>query len=208
MSNEVRPRILLPGRAAFLVVAKPEQFQGQGDPRYSGNLIMEDEETIAKARKAMMQAARKQWGDDAPKIMKQLQAGGKTCLVDGNTREDYAGYEGNWIIQCNAPANQPPKLVRTEGGRNVELDRATQSAIYAGCYVNFLVEFWGQDNKWGKRLNAQLCGIQFVRNGDPFGGGKPADLDEFETIEGGDDSAGFGDDSEFGGSTDADDDQF
>jgi len=30
---------------------------------------------------------------------------------------------------------------------------------------------WAQNNQYGKRINAQLDGVQFVRDGDPFGDG-------------------------------------
>jgi hypothetical protein len=55
---------------------------------------------------------------------------------------------------------------------------------YGGCYVNASIEIWAQDNQFGKRINAQLRGIQFVKDGDAFGGGgSPASADEFEELE-------------------------
>ena len=49
--------------------------------------------------------------------------------------------------------------------------------IYGGCYVNASISFWGQNNKWGKRVNANLYGIQFSKDGEPFGLG-PVDVSE------------------------------
>ena len=54
--------------------------------------------------------------------------------------------------------------------------------IYAGCYVNVSLDFWAQDNAYGKRVNAQLRGVQFLRDGDAFSAGRPADSDEFEEV--------------------------
>lgn len=34
-----------------------------------------------------------------------------------------------------------------------------------------MVEFWAQDNNYGKRVNATLLGVQFVRDGAAFAGG-------------------------------------
>ena len=34
--------------------------------------------------------------------------------------------------------------------------------IYSGCYVNGKVDIWGQDNKYGKRVNAKLIAVQYV----------------------------------------------
>jgi hypothetical protein len=42
---------------------------------------------------------------------------------------------------------------------------------YAGCYVNATVRIWGQDNQYGKRINAALRAVQFVKDGKPFGEG-------------------------------------
>jgi len=40
--------------------------------------------------------------------------------------------------------------------------------IYAGCYVNAIISLWAQNNGYGKRINAQLDGVQFVKDGEPF----------------------------------------
>lgn len=193
MNQPAKTRVTLFGRLAFPVLDKPQQFKGQGEFRYSANLILEDEAQVAKAKEAMRAAANVKWGVDGGKTLGILAKQAKICMIDGDTKPDYSGYPGNQIIAANAPQSQAPKLVATEGGRNVELDRLTQSKIYGGCYVNMIVDFWGQDNQYGKRLNAQVCGVQYVRHGDPFGGGRPADVDEFETIEGEDDLPSFDD---------------
>jgi hypothetical protein len=31
------------------------------------------------------------------------------------------------------------------------------------------LSLWGQNNKFGKRVNAQLDGVQFNQDGEPFG---------------------------------------
>ncbi|EAA6845047.1 DUF2815 domain-containing protein, partial [Salmonella enterica subsp. enterica] len=35
---------------------------------------------------------------------------------------------------------------------------------------------------FGKRVNASLSGVQFLRDGDAFTGGQPASADEFDDI--------------------------
>jgi hypothetical protein len=52
---------------------------------------------------------------------------------------------------------------------------------YAGCYVNASVEFFAYENS-GNGISAQLAGVQFVRDGDAFGGGRAADPDEFDDL--------------------------
>jgi hypothetical protein len=56
---------------------------------------------------------------------------------------------------------------------------------YSGCYVNVKLDFWAQDNsadRGGKRINAQIKTVQFVADGDAFGGGTPASADGFEDL--------------------------
>ena len=46
---------------------------------------------------------------------------------------------------------------------------------------------WAQNNGYGKRINAQLDGVQFVRDGEAFGeGGISADA--FDSFENSDDT--------------------
>ena len=44
----------------------------------------------------------------------------------------------------------------------------SDNVVYAGCFVNGIISLWAQDNQFGKRINAQLDGVQFVRDGDAF----------------------------------------
>ena len=55
---------------------------------------------------------------------------------------------------------------------------------YSGCYVNLIgLEIYGfQHPKFGKRICAQLRGLQFLRDGDAFAVGKPADDTEFGDV--------------------------
>ena len=46
-----------------------------------------------------------------------------------------------------------------------------------------LVDFWAQDNQFGKRVNATLTGVQFVRDGDSFGGARVAAADDFDVLD-------------------------
>ncbi|MWN55950.1 ssDNA-binding protein, partial [Escherichia coli] len=52
----------------------------------------------------------------------------------------------------------------------------------AGCYVNAVIDIWAQDNNFGKRINASLGGVQFLRDGDAFAGGGVASADDFDDI--------------------------
>lgn len=55
--------------------------------------------------------------------------------------------------------------------------------IYAGCYVNAIINFWVQSNDFGNRINANLWGIQFVKDGEAFGLGNVDVTDEFDDLD-------------------------
>ena len=55
--------------------------------------------------------------------------------------------------------------------------------------VNAIIEIWPQDNQFGKRVNASLLGVQFVKDGERLAGGGVAAADDFEAISGAADPA-------------------
>lgn len=87
--------------------------------------------------------------------------------------------EGNYT--WNASEVKRPR-VRGRDGRIMEPDEVAEK-IYGGCYVNILIKPWIQDNKWGKKHNAGLIAVQFVRDGEPFGEGRVSDDDVFEELD-------------------------
>ena len=103
-------------------------------------------------------------------------ASDKLCIKDGDDIE-YDGYEGMWAVK--ASNNKRPTLLDRDRSQLAEEDEV----LYAGCYVNAIIEPWSQNNKYGKRINSNLLGVQFVKDGEPFGDG-PVDVsNEFDDIE-------------------------
>jgi hypothetical protein len=101
---------------------------------------------------------------------------------------DYDGYEGMFAISTSNTIR--PAVVDKDRSRLTEDD----GKPYAGCYVNISLSLWTQDNSWGKRINANLRGVQFIADGEAFGA-PPIDADEeFDVIEAGDDE--FDDDDD------------
>lgn len=133
---------------------------------------------IPELKKVMKDAAKEKWQGKGDAIYKALEASDKLCLHDGNTKAEYEGFEGNLFVAANSKVR--PSVWDQQRNELTQAD----GKPYSGCYVNASLEIWCQDNKdYGKRINAQLRGIQFLRDGDAFaGGGQPADADEFEEI--------------------------
>ena len=97
----------------------------------------------------------------------------KICFKDGDF-VDYDGYEGHMSIK--AGANRRPTVIDRDKTPLVEDD----GKPYAGCYVNAVLELWYQDNSYGKRVNCNLLGIQFSKDGDSFGAGDTDVTDDFD----------------------------
>lgn len=181
-SNPARIQII-GARLAFPQLDEPKQFQGQGKARYDATALIpkEDKDTLAAVEKAMRAAAVAKWGEaKADQAVKGLKAGGKVAFQDGDSKADWDGFTDHMYIGAHAQKSSPPTLV--DAARNA-LPRDT-SVIYAGCYCVFNLEFWAQDNDFGKRINCTVRGVQFYKDGDSFGAGAPASEDEFEAIDG------------------------
>lgn len=104
----------------------------------------------------------------------------KICLKDGDEsgRDEY---EGHYTIK--AANNKRPKVI----GRDKSPLTEDDGVIYSGCYVNAVIDLWVQNNSWGKRVNANLLGVQFLKDGEPFESGSVADDDDFDEVAGSDD---------------------
>jgi len=102
----------------------------------------------------------------------------KSCLRDGNDKADMDGY-GDGVMFITASRKTRPAVV----DRQVNPVTEDDGVIYAGCYVNATIRLWVQDNKFGKRVNAELRAVQFVKDGESFGAGPVNAEDEFGTIE-------------------------
>jgi hypothetical protein len=165
-------------RAAFLNIFEPRAFGEEGgDPAYSASFILGKKHPAVKLVTSAVEAvAKEKWEGKAPEVLKQLRAADRTCLHDGDTKPDYEGFVDNFFI---AARNKARPLV-------IDRDKSPLTASdgrpYAGCFVNATVDIWAQQNKFGKRINATLSGVQFLKDGDAFTGAPPASPDDFEDL--------------------------
>jgi len=100
--------------------------------------------------------------------------------------------EGMWVIKASENPDRRPS-VRNQRGNILAPDEIAE-AIYPGCFVNILIRPWAQNNKHGKKINANLIGVQFAGNGERFGEAPIDDEDVWDEIEADDDD--FGDDDD------------
>jgi hypothetical protein len=151
---------------------------GEGEPAYSATVIIgKQHPSNAALLAAEEQVAKEKWGAKADGILKSIRAAGKGVVKDGDSKAEYAGFEGNNFVSTRS------KVRPTVINRDRTPLTAADGVIYSGCHGNVQVEVWAQDNSYGKRINAQLLGVQFTRDGDSFGGGtQPAKPDDFADL--------------------------
>lgn len=154
-----------------------------GDPlKFKGTFLIDKEDPqIDMIENAIKETAAAKWGAKAPGILKSIRNNpNKFCFQDGDTKE-YDGYAGMMALSASNKAR--PLVV--DGLKNPLTE--ADGKPYSGCYVNGILEFFTYDNS-GNGISASLKGVQFVRDGDAFGGGAPASPDDFESIDEGSDA--------------------
>lgn len=172
-------------RLAFPQLFKPTTVNGEGEPAYSASLILPPNHPQAEAiREAQEKVGSEKWGAKWAAVKKELTAKDRFALHDGDSKTQYDGFEGNLFVATRAKQSARPTVIDRNKTPLTEAD----GRPYAGCYVNASIELWAQDNAYGKRINAQLRGVQFYRDGDSFAGGAPASADEFGDVEEGADA--------------------
>ena len=167
-------------RLAFPALFTPEAF-AQGDkPKFKSIMIIDPKEQKAlvdQIKANMTAVAKEKWGAKADANMKAITSKGNLCLQDGADKSDYDGFDG--MLYISASSDSRPLLLDANKAPLVEED----GKPYAGCYANVSIDLWAMDNQYGKRVCAQLRGVQFVKDGEAFGGGGTADADEFDELE-------------------------
>ncbi len=175
-------------RLAFPSIFEATAPKGGGKPAFSASFILPPGHPALKELESAFAALSKEkWGAKADAILKGMKASDKLCLHEGDTKADYEGYAGNYFVSTRSKTR--PNVFDADRSVLSEAD----GKLYSGCYVNANIELWAQDNEFGKRINAQLRGVQFKADGDALAGGaRPADADEFPdeiAADGGDDPA-------------------
>ena len=159
-------------RLSFPSVFNRSVFDGK-EGKYEATFLLSKSDTATKAvlEKAIAAAMK----DANVKVPSS-----KIFLKDGDDFE-YDGYEDVWSIK--ASANRRPTVIN----RDKTPLTAEDEVIYAGCYVNASIDLWVQNNNYGKRVNANLYGVQFLKDGDSFGAGPVDATDDFDEIDDEDD---------------------
>lgn len=100
--------------------------------------------------------------------------------------------ENTWVV--SASEDTKPDVIHRDPKIKIG---ESDDIVYAGCWVNVLIKPWIQSNVHGKRINANLLAVQFVRDGTRFGAERPDVQEAFGDISGDFEDEGAGDASDF-----------
>lgn len=170
-------------RLAFPDLWKPgKPMAGStSDPKHGGSFIFAPDSDAAKVAQAeFIKVATEKFGPNAgailaelPKDKKCLRRGDGNLAKDGTVRNGFAG-----MLYLRASNKIRPVVVNRDKTPLTEAD----GKPYAGCYVNVTVDIYAHDKPGlGKRVDATLLAVQFVRDGEAFGGGVGS-ADDFDDL--------------------------
>lgn len=120
-------------------------------------------------------------------------------LKDGTLVAKNDGDE-NYFILAASELTRPAVI---NGDKSPIAASEADDKMYPGAIVNVLIRPWEQDNEWGKKVNANLLAVQYVRKGERLAAARTVDTDAvFDEISGFDDEDDTGLDDGFGGGDD------
>ena len=179
MTTEQNPNLHIPDVRLSYFYGHEPYTSDDGKINYGTHLLMKPDHPSIPAIKAAQRAvAVAMWGADADAVMTQLAAKDRLVLHDGTiSKPGNDAYKG--VLYVSANSGKKRYTI-------VDADRRPLTAAdgrpYSGCYANAIIQVWAQQNKFGRGINAQICGVQFLRHGEAFGGGRVAAADEFNVV--------------------------
>jgi hypothetical protein len=164
-------------RLAFPQLFEAKTVNGEGEPAFSASFLMEpNHSAVAAINDAVDAIGKEKWAAKWAGIKKELAAKDKLPLHDGDLKSRYSGFEGMVYVSARSKVRQPV----------IDRDKSPLTASdgkpYAGCWVNAKITLWAQDNNYGKRINASLGAVQFLKDGEAFAGGGVSSTDDFEDL--------------------------
>ena len=165
-------------RLSYAKLFTARSFEEGQDPRFEASFLLDPSnpahaEKINEIKRAAKSLMIEAYGADfSPRDLRGV------CFGSGDKKAKVPeGYKGMFYVTT---ANKTrPRIVNRAGDPVAEGDAQTP---YSGSYVHGTLTLWAQNNRYGKRINGNLRGVQFVSDGEAFGMAPVGD-DEFEALE-------------------------
>jgi Protein of unknown function (DUF2815) len=173
-------------RIAFPALWTPKGI-GEGAPAWGARFAIDPNDPEVEALDALVEkVAVDKWKEEGKGFLEFLKGQRKVAFEhapyrSSTTGKIYDGFAGMFNLGTRSEKTKP--TVFDKSGDEITTQQGVESLIYSGCYVHPKVEFWAQDNQYGKRINASLLGVMFAEHGAAFGGGSgPASADDFASV--------------------------
>lgn len=145
----------------------------QGEPKF-GLVGMMPKETHGAAKKLIDERIAELLKENKVKAL----SADKKFIRDGDEHANEE-YDGHWIVSARE-TRRPP--LRDRQNNVVEPEDANE-VFQPGYWGDILIRPWYQNNSYGKRVNAGLSSVQFVKKDETFGEGRISDEDLDDTFE-------------------------
>lgn len=174
-------RLVLPNvRMAFNNLFTAEEYSpGDGKPRYSATFLIEKGSAMDKQIWAAINAeAANAWPKKPQAMVDSLKGNNnKFCYRDGDITT-YDGFEGMFALASHRKESDGAPGVYDRDKTPLQ---ARDGRPYSGCYVNAIVEIYAQTGE-NSGMRCGLVGVQFVKDGQSFGGASKPKADDFEDL--------------------------
>ncbi len=147
-----------------------------GDPKYSASFIIDPATEDGKANLAAFKTAVR--AIEAEKFNGDEMPTDKLPIQDGNDK-GYDGWTDNVII--SAANKKRPVIV---GRQRQPVAEGDLDSPQSGDFVNCVIDLWGMNNQYGKRIIASLEGVQYAAKGESFSASSVNVESDFDVIGG------------------------
>lgn len=179
-----------PVRVSYPTIFTPRAMEQGQTPKYSIVLMFDksNKDHMASLKELYLEAEaafKAKWPDPAKAPRIPLRGHDKSPFKDGDTACNNQGvplsekneeYAGHFIVR--AASTSKPAVV----DRSMQEVLDTQ-AVYGGCWCKVNLNPYAYDTSGNKGITFGLNGVQFWKDDDSFGGGRPAVTDMFTKAE-------------------------
>jgi Protein of unknown function (DUF2815) len=171
---------LMTARTSYLYISSPYKNDDGKESFCSHLLIPPDHPQVQEISEKIRVAAQHEWPQDFEEVLQAAKAKQWIALRRGEVgKPGVDHYRGRLYISSSNKSR--PRLVDANA---IEVP-SNSPLFYSGCWVNAIITFWAQNNKYGKKINCELNGLQFLKDDERLGGGgRVAGADEFGPVKG------------------------
>lgn len=171
--------LLQNGRFSFTYVYKP-YVNKDGNQNYTTHWIFEETHPQwGELQQLIITTAQDGWKDKWQEYLAAAKGQDKLCVHRGDiSKPGIDVYKGKLFVSASRKVDDPPMTIVDESKRPITI---ASGKLYSGAWGDIAINLWAQNNSFGRRINAEILGVQHVRHDTKLsGGGAIAKADEFK----------------------------